>query len=306
MKTNKYNFHEDLKPYENQKTILIPFVVSILQKLMGILYLKEKSDDEIDVKTVKVSDKNTSIRTLIYESKTCQDNCPCIYFIHGGGFVFNAAPHHFSLARRLTKELNCKTILVDYRLAPKYKFPSAPNDCLIVYEWLLNHAHELNIDPRRIIVCGDSAGGNLATVLCLMAKEKLIQMPKAQMLLYPVTDCRMLTESCKLFTDTPMCNSEDMKKYLAMYVKGVDETNLAYLSPMEVCSLKNLPQAYIEVAQYDCLHDEGVNYAYKLENDGVHVELHEIKEAMHGYDIAENSNFMQDILKQRIEFLKKI
>ena len=274
---------------------------------MGVQYGMEKDDDAVCVMQYRIpAEDGANIRILLYAPKQCTGQTPCLFFLHGGGFVFNAAPHHFALARKFTRELQVKTVFVDYRLAPKYKFPTAPNDCMSAYRWVLSHAGELNIDTENILVCGDSAGGNLATVLCLMARDAGLSMPKAQMLLYPFVDRRMNTESCRLYTDTPMCNTEDMRKYLKMYVKDLNTAQIPYLSPMEAPSLSSLPPAYVEVAQYDCLHDEGAEYAKALEQCGVPVELHEIKGAMHGYDIAQDSGLMNRVMEMRLRFLRDI
>lgn len=308
MKKNKeiYLFHKDLKPYRKIKAILNPFIDRILQILMRVLYKMEKDDDDVSVSQYRIpSTDGKNIRFLLYSPKKCDKLVPCMFFIHGGGYVFNAAPHHFALARRFTKELQIKTIFIDYRLAPKYKFPTAPNDCFSVYKWVLSNADKLGIDINKILVCGDSAGGNLATVLCLQAKNEGLILPKAQMLLYPFVDRRMNTESFLHYTDTPMCNSKDMEKYLKMYVKNLDETQISYLSPIET-SLVGMPTSYIEVAQYDCLRDEGIEYSNKLKQYGVSVELHEIKGAMHGYDIAKNSDLINEIMKVRLSFFQKI
>lgn len=307
MSDEKYTFHPDLKPYEKQKAILIPAVDRVLQALMGVQYGMEKDDDAVCVTQYHIpAEDGANIRLLLYAPKQCTGQTPCLLFLHGGGFVFNAAPHHFALARKFTRKLQVKTVFVDYRLAPKYKFPTAPNDCMSAYRWVLSQAGELNINTENILVCGDSAGGNLATVLCLIARDTGLPMPKAQMLLYPFVDRRMNTESCCLYTDTPMCNTEDMRKYLKMYVKDLDTAQLPYLSPMEAPSLSGLPPAYVEVAQYDCLHDEGIEYAKALEQGGVPAELLEIEGAMHGYDIAQDSELMNRIMEMRLRFFRDI
>ena len=307
MRNEKYTFHPDLKAYEMQGAILNPAVDRTLQALMGFQYGMEKDDDQVHVTQYQVpADDGAAIRILLYAPKGCEEQTPCLFFLHGGGFVFNAAPHHFASVRKFTGMLQVKTVFVDYRLAPKYRFPTAPNDCMSAYAWVLSHAGELGIDAGKILVCGDSAGGNLATVLCLMAKDAGLPVPKAQMLLYPFLDRRMNTESCRLYTDTPMCNTEDMRKYLKMYVKELDAAQIPYLSPMEASSLSGLPPAYIEVAQYDCLRDEGIAYAKALERDGVPVELHEIEGAMHGYDIAQDSGLMNEVMGMRLRFLQGI
>lgn len=182
MNKQKYSFHPDLKPYENQKAVLVPAVDRVLQALMGVQYRMEKDDDAVCVTQYRIpAEDGANIRLLLYTPKQCVGKTPCLFFLHGGGFVFNAAPHHFALARKFTRELQMKTVFVDYRLAPKYKFPTAPNDCMSAYRWVLSHAGELSIDAEKIFVCGDSAGGNLATVLCLMARDTGLPMPKAQM-----------------------------------------------------------------------------------------------------------------------------
>lgn len=302
-----YQFHPDLKKYENQNIPVIPCAVPVLQKLMGVLYSRERSDAEAAVSRLRIPVQDgVWLRGILYTPVGVQDNGPCLLFIHGGGFVYNAAPHHFALARNLAKKLGWKTILADYRLAPRCKYPTAPEDCFAVYQWLLEQAAALNINPAQIVVCGDSAGGNLATVLCLMSRDRGIPLPKAQMLLYPVTDRRMLTDSVKQYTDTPMCNSRDMEKYLTMYLGQEEPENIAYLSPIEAASLSGLPPAYVETAEYDCLHDEGIAYAKALQQAGVNVELHEVKAAMHGYDIAVDSSLVRELLEQRVAFLKRI
>ena len=306
MKGRKYIFHPDLKPYEKLKAVLNPLLGRVLQTLMGVQYGMEKDDDGVSVTRYRIpATDGANIRLLFYAPKQCAERMPCLFFLHGGGFVFNAAPHHFALARRFTKKLQVKTVFVDYRLAPKYKFPTAPNDCLSAYRWVISNAEKLGVDAEKMLVCGDSAGGNLATVLCLMAKDAGLTLPKAQMLLYPFVDRRMNTESYLRYTDTPMCNSKDMEKYLKMYVKNLETTQIPYLSPIEG-SLFGMPPAYIEVAQYDCLRDEGVKYSEALEQCGVYAELHEIKAAMHGYDIAKDSGLLNEIMEVRLRFFQKI
>ena len=303
----KYAYHPDLKPYEKQKAILNPAADRVLQTLMRVLYRLERDDEQISVTQWRIpAADGAQIRLLRYTPKQRAGRTPCLIFLHGGGFVFNAAPHHFALARRLTKELQVQTIFVDYRLTPKYKFPTAPQDVLCAYRWTLAHADSLGVDAGQMLVCGDSAGGNLAAALCLMARDQGLTLPQAQMLLYPVLDRRMNTPSYRRYTDMPMCNSEDMRRYFQMYGGTSNAAQVPYLSPMEAPSLAGLPPAYVEVAQFDCLHDEGVAYAEALRKFGVPAELHEVADTMHGYDIAQNSRLMAGVMDMRLAFLRKI
>ena len=294
-----YSFEKDLQPYAHFHAPINSFMLALSQKPMGLFYKLEHTDKFVKVSVIKID----NVKVLNYEPVEDVRSGACLLFFHGGGFVFNAAPHHFSLARSFVRELGVKCIFVDYRLAPKYKFPCAVDDCFEVYKWVLSNASELGVDSKQIIVCGDSAGGNLAAVTCLKARDNGLKMPLAQMLLYPVLDHKMQTQSYKLYQNTPMCNSKDMAKYYKFYLKEKVSSPTPYLSPVEADDLTGLPQTYLEVAQYDCLHDEGVSYARALERSGVKVELHEIAGAMHGYDIAKNTNFMQKIMAQRKNYL---
>lgn len=310
-----YKLDKQLMRYRNAKVPLNPNFVEVSQKAMKLLYALEHDDWKTHVTKTKVCiakgcqpDARTFVNVTTYEPKGFSKRLPCIYFIHGGGFVFNAAPHHFRLARRLTKELGVKTVMVDYRLAPRYKFPTAHFDCLAVYKWLRSNANALNIDSNRIIVVGDSAGGNIAAALSRMAYESGLPAPKAQMLLYPVLDRRMQTQSYGTFSDTPMCNSKDMAKYFKLYagdVMSIEGSLVPYISPLEAGSFDGTPPTYVEVAQLDCLHDEGVRYAQALKDAGIPVELTEVKDAMHGYDIALGKPFMEDVMVYRIAFLRR-
>jgi acetyl esterase/lipase len=248
----------------------------------------------------------TLIRALLYTPHGTIENGSCLIFFHGGGFVYQAAPHHFILARRLALALKVKTLFVDYRLGPKHKFPTALDDAFDAYNWIITNANELQINTSRIALCGDSAGGTLTAVVCLMARERNVQIPCGQMLLYPFVDRHMDSESMKKFTDTPMCNSVAGAKFNALYMPLDNHENIEYFSPLEAASLAGLPPAYVETAEFDCLHDDGINYINALREAGIHTELHETKGTMHGYDIAVNSHLVQDLMSKRIGFLQNI
>lgn len=312
-----YRFDDDLKRYRNVKVPLNPVLIKASQRAMKLLYAMERDDDRIHVDRTRIPIAGTSCRAdevnhidaLVYEPKRNDARTSsCLLFIHGGGFVFNAAPHHFKLARRLSRELSAKVVMADYRLAPGHTFPTAHKDCLDVYKWLHSNAKTLKIDHDRIIVVGDSAGGNIAAALSLMAYESGLPVPKAQMLLYPVLDRRMQTKSYATFTDTPMCNSKDMARYFKLYAgdaMSIEGSLVPYISPLEAGSFDGTPPTYVEVAQWDCLHDEGVRYAQALKDAGIPVELTEVKDAMHGYDIALGKPFMDDVMAYRIAFLRR-
>ena len=165
---------------------------------------------------------------------------------------------------------------------------------------------KLSIDPARVAVAGDSAGGALAAAVCQMARDRGSSLPCAQLLIYPVTDRRMDYPSCRAYTDTPMWNARLSKKMWQGYVQDPAAPHMAYASPMEADTFEGLPPAYVETAEFDCLHDEGVAYALALQGAGVDVTLSETEGTMHGFDIAMKAPTTQAAIAARLAYLDKV
>ena len=183
---------------------------------------------------------------------------------------------------------------------------AAAEDCFAVYRWLLRSAGDLRIDPERIAVGGDSAGGDLAAAVTLMARDRGEKLPCFQMLIYPVTDRRMLTESTKRFPDTPVWGARDSVKMWAYYLPALPAEHIEYASPMEAPSVAGLPPAYLEVAEYDSLRDECLAYGRRLEAAGVPVEYHETHGTPHGFEFITNAPITRAAVAKRIEVLKRV
>ena len=304
-KRTKYPIHPDFKKWANLNPPLGKATLPVIQKLMSLLYLREKTNRRMTVerKTIPIGNGET-IRALMYTPKAVQGDAPCLVYFHGGGFVLPAAPYHYSLTREYAERAGCKALFVDYRLAPKYKFPIAPEDCFAAYSWVVNNDKELGIDPTRIAVGGDSAGGQLATVVCIMAKDRGQSMPCCQMMLYPAVG-NVETESMKQYVDTPMCNSKDIEKYGNYYMPDPFVGNKVYSSPIEAETLAGLPAAYVETAQFDCLRDGGILYAERLQRDDVPCELYNTEGTIHGFDIVTKSQIVRECVDKRVAFLKR-
>ena len=307
MAKTRYPIHPDFLPWSRMHPPINRAMLPVMQKLMGMLFAREKSTAELRVERVSIPvGGSADIRALLYTPAGLAASSPCLIVYHGGGFVFPAAPYHYELARMYALRAGCRVLFVDYRLAPKHPFPTAPEDAYAAYTWTLAHAEELGIDPTRIAVAGDSAGGTLSAAVGLMAAERGTPVPCAQMLIYPAVGLSDDSESMRLFTDTPMCNSRDAAKYDRLYMPDPSAGNPEYASPLNAPSLAGQPEAYIETAEFDCLRDSGIQFAQRLESEGVPAELHQTKGTMHGFDIVLKSPIVQACVDNRIAFLKRI
>jgi acetyl esterase/lipase len=265
-------------------------------------------DKELDVSRHEVASYDgKNIECFLMSLKSLPNNSPCLIYIHGGGFVLPAAGYHYRNAMRYAKEAACKVIFVNYRLAPENPHPVFFEDCFSAACWIYENADALGIDVSRIGIGGDSAGSTLAVGLCMMAKDRKHPVRFAfQMLPYPFLDMRNSSEFCKKFTDTPMWNSTLSSRIAPMTKVDRNNPNFVYYSPVEAESFEDLPPAYIETAEFDCLHDDGILYAKKLRDAGVEVTLNETKGTMHGFDIMQKAEITQAALAARIEFMKTI
>lgn len=301
----KYEIDEELSSLSKRMPIVIKPLLPALQKLMDNLQCEE--DEYVSVAEGMISGyQGEKIRLHVIKPRDNEEILPCMLYFHGGGFALKASPHHYNFAKKCAMEVPCKVLFVDYRLVPEHRFPVAPEDCYAAYKWAVTYAEQLKIDTNKMIVAGDSAGGNLATVTAMMARDRGLSMPCMQMMIYPVTDRRMLTESMELFDDTPMWNAKANKTMWECYLGDTEHEHIEYASPMEAESLQGMPKTYMEVAELDCLRDEGSAYAARLEEAGILVEFYEVKGAVHGYDNAEESSIVEEYYQKRINALKNL
>ena len=245
------------------------------------------------------------LKVEIYEPAAATEKLPCLLYIHGGAFSYKASVHHKKLACIYALRANCKVVFPDYRLLPAHPYPAAYRDGLTVYKWLSENADGLHIDTGLLGIAGDSSGGAIAAALCNVYEEEALPIPCAQMLIYPVTDASLSTKSMKMYADTPLWNSQNNRKMWEFYLKNATAEERKNASPMRSRLPRRIPDTYLETAEYDCLHDEGVLYAEKLIKAGAKVELNETRGTIHGYDSALKTQIAQDNIKKRIAFLKK-
>ncbi len=263
-----------------------------------------KSDEKVIAKEYDIPGyENYRLKTLVLEPRDTDEILPCIVFFHGGGIMLKAVEAHYQFAKWYVEKTRCKVVLTDYRLMPRYRYPYATMDCYRTYEWVVDKADELGIDKNRIILAGDSAGAMLSAAVTFLARDNNRTMPIGVLMSYPALDKRMNTESMKRYTDTPVLNSKLAGMYWNEYLRNADPKQPEYASPLEADSFNKFPSAYIEVAEFDSLHDDGVLLAEKLKAENIPVELHEVSGACHGYEVALESKIVREALERRVKWI---
>jgi acetyl esterase len=209
---------------------------------------------------------------------------PALIYFHGGGFVFGNLDTHDSLCRALAKASDAIVISVDYRLAPEHKFPAAVDDSYAATQWVAANAERLGIDACRVSVGGDSAGGNLATVIAMRCRATGGPKLSSQVLLYPVTDMgRFDTASYVELAENYFLTRAAMEWFGGHYVAAEDHKRHPEVSPLRAPDLSGLPPALVITAEFDPLRDEGEAYARRLEQAGVQVTSKCYPGMIHGF-----------------------
>jgi acetyl esterase len=208
---------------------------------------------------------------------------PLIVYYHGGGWVVGDLDTHDGVCRFLASNVGARVISVDYRLAPEHPFPAAVEDCFTAFHWATQQATQLGADPSRIAVAGDSAGGNLAAAVSLLAHAGGGQQPAMQLLLYPVTDAVGSHPSRDQFADGFLLTKSDMDWFEAHYLSNGADREDPRISMLRAANLSGLPPTYIATAGFDPLRDEGELFAERARAAGVDVALHRHPELIHGF-----------------------
>ena len=212
---------------------------------------------------------------------------PLLVFFHGGGFVIGDLETHDGLCRLICRDAGVHVLAVDYRLAPEHKAPAAVEDCYAAYRWAVDHAAELGADPARVAVGGDSAGGNLATVVSRLARDdrdRGVPLPALQLLIYPATNFAADTRSKLLFADGFFLTKRHMDWFRDSYLAGapIDPSD-PRISPLLAEDLSGLPPALLLTAGFDPLRDEGDMYAEALTSAGVAVDHRRYGSVVHAF-----------------------
>jgi acetyl esterase len=208
---------------------------------------------------------------------------PGLVFFHGGGWVAGDLDTHDVLCRALANGGGCVVVSVHYRRAPEAKFPAAIDDAVAATRYVAEHAADFGIEPGRLAVGGDSAGGNLAAAVCLVLRDSGGPRLVYQLLIYPVTDYNFETQSYRDNADGYRLTRAAMQYYWNHYLRQPSDADDPRASPLRAADLSNLPPAHVITAEYDPLRDEGRAYAERLRAAGVPVVYRDEPGMIHGY-----------------------
>lgn len=302
--------HAVAPEFQSQPSFTLPANRLLLRGVNFLLRRQRKGfawSDDVSVKTHSVrSADGHDVQIFEVAPKGLSGVAPALVDFHGGAFCLSYAGLHLTYAARYALDARCRVFFTDYRLSIDAPFPAPHDDCYATLAFVHDNAERLGVDPRRVALIGDSAGGALAAGVSQMAHDRGEYPICAQILIYPVTDHETKTESARKFTDTPMWRTGSNLAMWKVYLRGSSTTPApAYAAPLHRESFAGLPPAFVEVAEFDPLHDEGVAYARALEAAGVPVELREVPGAPHGYDLVEDSPTSEAVYKERMVAIQR-
>jgi acetyl esterase len=219
----------------------------------------------------------------LYRPTTAPTPAPALVYYHGGGWVIGDLDTHDVLCRELAHRSGCVVVAVDYRLGPEHRFPAAVDDCLAATRWVHAQAASLGVDPTRLAVGGDSAGGNLATVTAIALRNSGGPKLRLQLLIYPGTDMRAIAPSHTSNGQGYMLTAETIQYFRGHYVPNEADWSDWRVSPLLHPDLTHLPPALVITAGFDPLRDEGRQYADALSKAGVPTQYVCFERQIHGF-----------------------
>jgi acetyl esterase len=237
---------------------------------------------EVHDHRVDLGDRVLALRQYAPRPLSWADPLPGLLYFHGGGFTIGSIETHDALCRRLAAGAGCQVLSLAYRLAPEYRFPAAADDSFDGLHWILREAASLGLDAGRLAVGGDSAGGTLAAATALHARDRGIALA-LQLLVYPGMSARQDTASHRRLARGYLLDADVIQWFFGNYLRSDADRDDWRFAPLAAASVAGVAPAWIAVAQYDPLHDEGVAYAEKLRAAGVEVDLVDYDGMIHAF-----------------------
>lgn len=305
---DELKLHLDLRRYRRARLgrlrLSRPFLVlyNAAARVSGAFFAPPR---DVAVDNIRIPSRGGALRALVFRPAERTEPLPVLLYFHGGGFISPDFGYLRHIMCAYARQAGCAVVYVRYRLAPKDPFPAAFFDACDSYLYLPELAAGLGLDADCVAVGGDSAGGCLAAALSLWVRDERLPPPLFQLLLYPVLDSTLSTESIHTLTDVPGCNPHLLRQMWGYYLgSGTGSLPVRYASPSAARHLFGLPPAYIETEQYDSLRDEGRLYAERLAAAGVPVLHIENEGAFHAFDLARRSGIARQAIARRADALR--
>ena len=240
---------------------------------------------KVENKVASANGLNVPVRVYHPHAAQTQKDLPGLVYIHGGGWTIGDLDTHDVLCRSLCLQAEVVVVSVDYRMGPEHKFPAAYEDTLAAFNWTVSHAESLGIDPQRLAIGGDSAGGNLSAAACIGLRDnpEVAVQPAYQLLIYPATIMWQDTPSFHANGKDYMLTKESIAYYTDNYLSRREDAIDWRASPQLAESHKNLPPAFVMTAGFDPLRDEGLMYADALSKAGVSTQYVCFERQIHGF-----------------------
>lgn len=305
---NRFRLHEDLLPAVLTDT-------NILESVKNGTYTKDwdnlEDDDTLHVERYRIEGYNgREVPIIVFRRRELVGReLPGYMYLHGGGYWCPWGTTCLNIVKRISLDVDCVIIAVDFALAKEFPFPAGLEDSYLAAEWIWENAGILNIDKDKLAIAGDSSGANLAATVCQMVRDRKSKVKFClQALMIPGLDNSFSQESYLLYDQPthPGINAKTVEYVFQVYLKnGIPEGMPAwYAAPLQAESFADLPPAYIETTDYDPLRDEGIDYATNLTLAGVRVTYVQTRRTPHTW-MAVESNYTEKYKKFRSEFLKK-
>lgn len=247
----------------------------------SILAQPHPEDMHVYDRTIPTEECDVPVR--VYRPANADEVAPCVIYMHGGGYMLGDLDSSDSIAWGYAYHANAVVVSVDYRLTPEHPYPAAFNDCYGVLEWLASNATEVGIDPERIAVAGDSAGGNLSAALSLAARDRQGPRIVAQALIYGSFGLSQDSGSYLEYAEGLGLTLASTRKFRQLYLPDQEDTDDPYARPIRARDFSNLPPALVHSAEMDPIRDDGRHYAAQLALAGNWVTYREARGMVHGF-----------------------
>lgn len=300
----KYEIDKELQKLKYLNLMENPIFSPFENGLVSLLYILKRPIDGIDVKRIQIPSRDGYLMNCDIFTPIGKKVDGAMIYYHGGGFLMGATHMHKQLVMKMALTTNQMVFMVHYRLSPKNPFPIPFYDTVDSAIYLRDHASDFNLSEDMFAVGGDSAGGNLSAALSLYLSDHELSPMRYQMLLYPALEENPNTESKQKYIDTPVLRTKALvfiyKKLFRKGFAGLEH----YAYPTKHTKIHHQPPTYIEYCEFDPLHDDGMIYSKLLKEKNQEVEVHEVKGAVHGFDIVSNSEIAKTYFQKRVDFIE--